>query len=134
MLKHCKCLFALVVLFVFAVAELTDAEARKVLTGIEHSDLSWEYASESGADEEIEDEVTLESGGSDDAEAGAAPMGLRTAAAAPICPGHRALIRLHYTAAAARARHTNARLLQRVRPPFFILYCRFSGALPGITA
>jgi hypothetical protein len=134
MFKNCKCLFALVALFVFAVAELTDAEARKVLAGIEHSDLSWEYASESGADEEIEEEVTLESGGSDDAEAGAAPMGWRTEASTPIFPGHRAFIRLHYTAAAARARHTNARLLQRVRPPFFILYCRFSGALPGMSA
>lgn len=134
MFKNCKCLFAFVALFVFAVAELTDAEARKVLAGIEHSDLSWEYASESGADEELEEEVTLESGGSGDAEEGTASVGLRTAASAAICPGHRALIRLHYTAAAARARHTNARLLQRVRPPFFILYCRFSGALPGMSA
>jgi hypothetical protein len=134
MFKHCKCLFAFVALFVFAVAELTGAEARKILADTEHSDQSCEYALESGADEEIEEEGTLESGGSDDPEAGTAPMGWRTEAPTPIYPGHRAFIRLHYTAAAARAAHTNARLLQRVRPPLFILYCQFSSALPGITA
>ncbi|MGI9158145.1 MAG: hypothetical protein ACR2K1_00180 [Saprospiraceae bacterium] len=120
-------------LFAFAVAELTGAEARRVLAGIEQSELTWEYADEGGVDDEIAEDGTLESGGSDDAPEGTAPGEWRTDAPAALCPGHSAWIRPRFTAAAACAAHANARLLKRVRPPLFILYCHFSGALPEIT-
>lgn len=132
MFKHCKCLFAFVALFAFAIAELTGAEAHRVLTGVEQGDWAWEYALESGADEETAEDVPAASGGSDDAQEGTAPVGLRTDAPAAIYAVHGALIRLH-AAAAACAAQINARVLKRVRPPLFILYCHFSGALPRIT-
>jgi hypothetical protein len=133
MFKHCKCLFAFVALFAFAIAELTGVEAHRVLTGLEQGDWAWEYAFESGADEETTEDVPAASGGSDDRQDLKAPGGLKTNTLAAIYPGHFAAIRRYFAAAAACATQTNARALKRVRPPLFILYCRISGALPRIT-